>query len=209
MPNLIIIGDGGHKKVVLDVAHQLGYTLVGIMDDAITTPVEENGIKKINRKYLKALIDETGAKLFFGIGNNPVREKIVLECQLSDDDFATLISPNAFISPSVKVGVGTLVMPRVVINSDAVIGKHVILNSGCIVEHDCCVDDYAHISPGAVLTGGVSVGRLTQIGANAVVNPLIRVGANVTVGSGASVISNIDSNKVAVGVPAKQIKTKE
>lgn len=209
MPNLIIIGDGGHKKVVLDVANQLGYTLVGIMDDAITTPVEENGIRKINRKYLKELMDETDAKLFFGIGNNQVREKIVDECQLKDDDFVTLISPNALISPSVEIGVGTLVMPRVVVNSDAVIGKQVILNSGCIVEHECQVGDYAHISPGAVLTGGVCIGRLTQIGANAVVNPLIKVGTNVTVGSGASVICNINSNKIAVGVPAKEIKTKE
>ncbi|WP_414049392.1 acetyltransferase [Macrococcus animalis] len=204
---LIIIGNSGHKKVVSEVAEQLGYTIVGIIDDAFDSRFSEEDILYGNTKHIHDMIRETGARLFFGIGNNKVRQLIIEREHLSNEMFVTLISPHAIISKSAHIGIGTLVMPGAIINVDAKIGTQVIINSGAIVEHDCVVSDYAHISPHATLTGAVNVGRGTQIGALAVVNTTVTVGDWVTIGSGASVVRDIQSNTVAVGVPAKIIKT--
>lgn len=204
---LIIIGNSGHKKVVADVAISLGYEIAGIIDDQFKERFTEGGILYGNSSHIKAMVAETEAKLFFGIGNNKVRALIIKKQALEHDMFATLISPHAIISPSTIIDKGTLIMPGAILNADSKVGKQVIINSGAIVEHDCVVNDYAHISPHATLTGAVKVGKGTQIGALAAVNPTIEVGDWVIVGSGASVIKDIPSNTVAVGVPARIIKS--
>lgn len=203
---LIIIGNSGHKKVVSEVATHLGYTIVGIADDAFEKRFEKNGVLYGNSHHISEMVKETSALLFFGIGNNKVRKLIIERENLTDEMFARLLSPLAIISKSAQIGSGTLVMPGAIINADAKINKQVIINSGAIVEHDCVVNNYAHISPNATLTGAVKIGEGTQIGASAVVNPTISVGDWVTIGSGASVVKDIQSNVIAVGVPAKVIK---
>ncbi|WP_414054029.1 acetyltransferase [Macrococcus equi] len=204
--NLVIIGNSGHKKVVSEVAEQLGFKITGIIDDNFSSRFEEKDIIYGNTTHIHEIVKETNSLLFFGIGNNKVRKLIIEREQLSDDMFATLVSPHAIVSNSAEVGTGTLVMPGAIINAEARIHNQVIINSGAIVEHDCIVNDYAHISPNATLTGAVSIGEGTHIGASAVVNPVVSIGDWVTIGSGASVINDIKSHAIAVGVPAKIIK---
>lgn len=203
---LIIIGNSGHKKVVSEVAEHLGYTIVGIIDDSFEKRFEQDSLLFGNTHHIHEMVRETNALLFFGIGNNKVRKLIMERENLTDEMFAKLISPLAIISKSANIGNGTLVMPGAIINAEAIINKQVIINSGAIIEHDCVINDYAHISPNATLTGAVTIGEGTQIGASAVVNPTITVGDWVTIGSGASVVRDIQSNVIAVGVPAKIIK---
>ena len=204
--NLIIIGNSGHKKVVEDVANSLGYITVGIIDDQYSSYYQNNGIYYGNSHYIKTMISDTGAKVFFGIGNNLIRKKIIREHGLKNSDFASLISPYTHVSNSSKIGTGTLVMPNAVINADTVIGEHSIINTSCVIEHDCIVEDFCHISPGAILTGGVKIREGSHIGAGAVVNPLVEVNEWSIIGSGSTVISNIESHVTAVGSPAKVIK---
>lgn len=201
--NLIIIGNGGHKKVVTEIAEQLGYEIKGIIDDNYKERFVKNNISYGNSFHIQEIMRETNSLLFFGIGNNEVRRTIYEREQLNETMFATLISPHAMLSKTAVIGKGTLIMPGAVINSDAIIGAQTIINSGAVVEHDCKIQDYVHVSPNATLTGGVKVGTGTHIGASSVVNPTLVIGEWVTVGSGASVIDNIDSHTLVVGVPAK------
>lgn len=205
MNKLILIGAGGHSKVIRDIislSHE--YDLYAVLDDAITTYKNENGVIYYNTKLINE-IDKNKFKYFISIGDNKIREEIFNRLGIGIKNFATLIHPSAIISKSVKIGYGTAVMPNVVINADSVIGNHCIINTSCIIEHDNVIADFAHISPNATLAGGVKIGKGTHIGAGASIIPNISVGFNSIIGAGAVVIRDIPNNCTAVGVPAKVI----
>ena len=60
---------------------------------------------------------------------------------------------------------------------------------------------------GAHLCGGIAIGTRTLIGAGATVIPNLRIGADVVVGAGATVISDLPDGVMAVGTPARIVKT--
>ncbi len=92
-------------------------------------------------------------------------------------------------------------------NAGTVVGQHAIINTGCTIDHDCMIGNYAHISPGVNLAGGVAVGEGTHLGISSCVIPRCSIGDWSVVGAGAAVVRDIPSRCVAVGVPAKPIRT--
>lgn len=196
---LVIIGASGHGKVVADVAALTGkYKEIVFLDDADHS--QQLGDKYLGKSEL-ALNMINDYEFFVAIGNSKVREKITR--QYKGAEFATLIHPNAVVSPSVKIGKGTVVMAGAVINADSVIGEGVIINTCSSVDHDCSVDDFSHIAVGVHLCGTVNVGKHTWIGAGATVVNNIDICSDCTVGAGAVVIKNIDKIGTYIGVPAK------
>lgn len=206
MIKIVIMGDGGHSKVVTDlVLASPNISLIAKLDDRHNKVFEEQGVIRGPVSYLKKILDPE-IKLVFGIGSNQVRQDLAAKLGIPVASFISLVHPSAVISPSASVGKGTVIMPGVVVNADASIGDHVILNTGCVVEHDCVVGDYAHISPSATLTGGVKIGEGAHVGAGASVIPLKAVGEWAAVGAGATVITDIPNRATAVGVPARVIR---
>ncbi|MDX1699037.1 MAG: NeuD/PglB/VioB family sugar acetyltransferase [Melioribacteraceae bacterium] len=204
---IVIIGDSGHAKVIADCVHSNSMdSVIAVLDDLYEEPFDENGIQKGPINMVYDLLKQKDVRIIVAIGSNKIRKKIVEKLDLSNESYGIIVHESAIVSPSASIDVGTVVMPLVVINADATIGKHAILNSKSVVEHNCLVSDYTHISPGAVLTGGVKVGVGTQIGAGSSVIPLMEIGGWSLVGAGSVVISNLESNIIAVGVPAKIIK---
>lgn len=205
MEPLVVIGAGGHSKVIADIIEeQRMYKIIGILDDKFTNEewIEEvfyGPISALNRFFE----ERENVKLFIGIGDNHVRKKIVHSFQLNVQCFATLIHPSAIISSRALIKNGTAIMPNCIIHADAVIGSHSIINSASIIEHDSVIGDFAHISPNATLTGGVKIGEGTQVGASATVIPNIQIGNWSIIGAGSVVIHSIPANAVAAGVPAK------
>ena len=61
----------------------------------------------------------------------------------------------------------------------------------------------------ADLFGRIIIGNNVHIGINAIIMPNVTIGDNVIIGVGAIVTRNIPSNSVAVGIPARVIKTIE
>ena len=57
------------------------------------------------------------------------------------------------------------------------------------------------------LFGKITMGNNVHIGWNAIIMPNVSIGNNVVVGAGAVVTKNIPDNSVAVGNPARVIKT--
>ena len=55
--------------------------------------------------------------------------------------------------------------------------------------------------------GNICIGNNVHIGVNAIILPNVTIGDNVIIGAGAVVTKDIPSNSVAVGVPAKRIKS--
>lgn len=195
---VIIIGAGGHGRVIADIIEKSGDKVLGFLDDKreekefFDYPILGK-ISDINKFYDK--------EFFIAIGNNLIRKKIASEN--SKLKFYTAIHPSAVISRGVEIGCGTCVMAGCVINANTKIGRHSIINSGSVVEHDNQISDYVHLSPGAVLCGTVSVGECTHIGAGVTVRNNISITDETVIGVGAAVVSDIKIPGTYCGVPAK------
>lgn len=195
--DLIILGAGGHAKVVADIAIKSGYNLRGFLDD------NAKADKILNIPVLGNIQDclkFSDCQFVIGIGSNAVRKTLSEKYALN---YATLIHPSAQIGLDVKLSAGTVVMANAVINSSAVIGRHSIINTASVVEHDCSVGDFVHISPRAVLCGTVRVGDNVHIGTGAAVINNKTICGDCIIGAGATVVKNITEKGTYIGVPAK------
>ncbi|WP_144531772.1 acetyltransferase [Bacillus pumilus] len=203
-----LIGAGGHSKVIQDmIASHPDYSLCAVLDDQFEETTTKSSILygpiSMGQKLRETM---PHMKWLIAIGQNESRQ-LVKEClSFENTSFATLIHPRAVVSPSAVIGRGTVVMATAVVQAGAAIGEHAIINTGSIVEHDCILESFVHLSPGAVLTGCVSVRKGTHIGAGAVVIPGTSIGSWTIIGAGAAVTSDIHNQKVAVGIPAREIK---
>lgn len=212
---IIIIGSGGHAKVVADIILtrekelKENLKIVGFLDDNFKNLKYDNIFDIPILGDLKNIKKFTNENYFFviAIGNNDIRKKI--SENYSKLNYYTAIHPRSIISREVKIGVGTVVMANVVINPNSIIGKHCILNTSSVIEHDNKLGSYVHISPNATLCGGVNIDNNSWIGAGSVVKQQVSVGENVIVGAGSIVIKNVEDNIIIVGNPAKNIKVKE
>lgn len=140
--------------------------------------------------------------MIIAIGNNYVRKEIVEKLSHLDVQYMTVISPNAFISPSALIDEGSVVMPNTVLNPDCRIGKHCIINTSSIIEHDDYIQDYVHISPGVKLAGDVRVYEGAHVGIGACCIQGITIGKWSIIGAGAAVVTDISERVLALGVPA-------
>lgn len=206
---IIMIGAGGHSKVIQDIilSSYGNYEIIGRLDDMYEQLRVEDGVYFGPISVAGKLMNEhTDVRFVVAIGNNRTRKRIMEQLEIPSHRYVTLIHKQAIVSLSAKIGAGTVIMPGAIVNADVEIGNHVIVNSGAIIEHDNRVKDFAHISPNAVLTGSVTVGTGVHIGVGANVIPNITIGDWSVIGAGATVICDIAANCTAVGVPARVIK---
>ena len=90
------------------------------------------------------------------------------------------------------------------------IGNHVRITNGVrFVTHDggvWVIRNYKH-KEDIDLFGKIQVGNNVHIGLNSIIMPNVTIGDNCIIGCGSIVTKSIPSNSVAVGVPAKVIKS--
>ena len=200
MEEVIIIGAGGHAKVLIDCLEQENqYKIAYVVDDNPALH-EILGYKIQRPNHFTSLFNHP---MIIAIGNGATRKQIADTYQTH---FITTIHPSAIFSKYAKVGEGSQVFASAIVNAGATIGKHCIINTGAIVEHDCFIHDFVHLSPHSSLAGGVTVGSSTHIGIGATVIENTTIGSNVIIGAGAVVVDDIPDNCTAIGIPAKPIK---
>ena len=207
---VVIIGAGGHAKVIADIIQKSGDIVYGFLDDNLkkgTVIGNDEKLKVIGDFNARFTLPITHQELEFiiGIGDN-LRRKEIVETNVPSIKYYTAIHPSANIGINVSIGEGTAVMANSCINSSAQIGKHCIINTGAIIEHDNQLEDYVHVSPNATLCGTVKVGKLTHIGAGATVKNNIDITSNCTIGAGAVVIKNIKYKGKYIGIPSQPMK---
>lgn len=190
--SLYIYGNGGHAKVVADIARANGYENLIFLDDNSQTKFSPN-----LPKY----------PIIIAIGNALIRQKLQSLVLTNGFELATLIHPTAIISNSVQIGAGSVIMPGAIINANTIINSGVIINSGAIVEHDCFIDDFAHICPGVAIAGGVCIGRRSWIGIGSNIIQQIKIKPDITIGAGSVVVSDILEGALAYGNPCKVVKS--
>ncbi|MBT2642194.1 acetyltransferase [Bacillus sp. ISL-41] len=207
---VVLIGHGGHSKVISDIIRPIPeLQIIGYLDNKYEVKQVINNVILGPVKAAKEIKDAHGnVKFIIAIGDNRTRKLIAEQLNFLSTDYISLAHQSASISPSVTIGYGSVIMPQAVVNSDAIIGNHCILNSCSVVEHDSILEDFVHICPNTTIAGTVKLGQGTFVGSGATVIPNKIIGEWSTIGAGATVIDHLPENCLAVGTPAK-VKRKE
>ncbi len=206
MTDLIIVGAGGHGKVVADIAQkQKRWKAIMFLDDRFPELSSVFNLPVVAQLSHINCFQTENTDFVVAIGDNQTRlvwSNKIIEQGLS---LVSVIDPSAVISHSAQIGAGTVILPNVVINADAFLGIANIINTSAVVDHDCQLCEGVHLSPGAILGGSVTLGSCCWIGISVSVKQGACIGANTIVGVGAAVVNDLPDNIVAVGVPAKEI----
>jgi len=210
MNSLLVLGAGGHGKVVAETAEAIGgWESVAFLD---------NDVSKLNaafrwpvvgiQKDVASLRTEYAAAIV-AIGHAVTRLRLLDELEAIGFELPVLRHPSAWVSPSASLGNGSVVFAGAVIQADSHLGRGVIVNTSASIDHDCQLADGVHVCPGVHLAGNVTVGEASWLGIGCVVKQGVRIGSGVTVGAGGVVLKDVADDLTVVGCPARAIEACE
>jgi sugar O-acyltransferase (sialic acid O-acetyltransferase NeuD family) len=210
----VLIGAGGHARVVLDAARSAkDIDIIAVVDakkELAGTRFE--GLEVIGDESALPKARERGATaIVLGVGSIDVgdaRRTLYERVARLGFELPAVVHRTAIVSPTATIGSADVVFAGVVVNPGAKVGTNVILNTACIVEHDVRVGDHSHISPGAHLAGGVVVGERCHIGIGATILQGVKIGDGAVVGAGAVVLRDVPATDRVAGVPARSIRAR-
>lgn len=203
---LLILGAGGHAKVLAEtalaagVAHQLAFLddrpLGSLLGWPVLGPLALAPSAKLRQQWPQAAV---------AIGHAATRLRWLQQLESLGYALPPIVHPTAVLSPSAVVGPGSVLFAQAVVQACSQLGRGVIVNTAASVDHDAQLADGVHVCPGAHLAGEVRVGARSWIGIGACVLQQLQIGADVTVGAGAAVVRDLADGVTAVGVPARVI----
>ena len=201
---ILILGAGGHAKVVIDILNSQKEKIKGLLDDDKSLL----GDKIMGEKVIDTIgaLDDYSAREFqtiISIGSPSIRSDIYREVKDMGFEFSRAIHPGASISEFSSIDEGSIVNTGVSIHPDVDIKHNVILGMNATVSHDTVIEPHCHISPGVNITGNSYIGEGAELGTGCVILPGCSVEDNAVIGAGAVVTEDIPANSTAIGVPAK------
>lgn len=209
LPTCVILGGGGHARVLIEClrASQVARPHAVLDADRSLWGREVFGVPvRGGDDLLPSLVVEGVQHFLVGVGgtgdNEPRRRLFELARQQGLTPLRAC-HPSAVCSPHAVIGEGTVLFPQAVVNAGARVGANVIVNTAAVIEHDCVIGDHAHIATGAKLCSTVRVGALAHIGAGAVVRQCLTIGDGAVVGAGAAVVRDVQAGVTVFGVPAE------
>ncbi len=206
---VIVLGAGGHAKVLIDMLRLRGHEILGIADaDAGKLGATHAGCRVIGGDDAVLQHDPGRVRLVNGIGSAgqpQARRRLFDVFRQRGYVFESVTHPSAVIAGDAVLEEGAQVMAGAVIQPGGRIGMNTIINTSASVDHDCTIGAHVHLAPGAVLSGNVRVGDGTHIGTGACVIQGVAIGENCVIGAGAVVLTNIPAGTRAAGVPAKRM----
>ncbi len=206
---VILLGAGGHAKVLLDILLEQNVEIIGIAEkDGTDKSAGVYGVPVIGSDSDVERYSPDTIELVNGIGSigsTVLRHRIYEKFKQQGYRFRQVVHPTAIVSRRAELCEGVQVMAGAVINIGTRVGENSIINTRASVDHDCVIAAHVHIAPGVTLSGGVSVGDGSHIGTGAAVVQGVEIGANVIVGAGAIVLKNVYDGRTVCGVPANEI----
>jgi sugar O-acyltransferase (sialic acid O-acetyltransferase NeuD family) len=210
MQEIVVIGGGGHAKVVISILRKLnsfrvlGYT--DLKNNGALLDVPYLGDDSAVAERLKSDRRLNAAIGVGQVGLGEARSRLWERLERVGLVFPVIVSPGAIVNEGVELGDATVVMDAAVINPGAVAGRGAIVNTGAILEHDVVLSEWVHVAPGATISGGARIGARSMVGAGAVVIEGRTIAADCVVGAGAVVTRDIVEPGVYVGCPARRIR---
>ena len=197
---LLIIGGGGHAKVLADALLGQGRDILGVIDANIV-PGEDVffGLKCIGSDEEVTKYNEKEILLVNGLGSLPgkrLRHDIFSRFKAKGYFFETIIHTSAYIAREVRLSEGVQVLAGATLGPGVEVGENTIINTMASVDHDCVIGRDCHISPGVTLSGHVSVNSNVHVSTGASVINGVEIGENCILGNGVSVNKSIDEGQI-------------
>ncbi len=207
---VLILGAGGHGRVVLDILKQAGHhEAAGFLDNN----ADIQGRRVDGVPVLGAITElaELAAQahcegVVIAIGDNGVRRGLAQQVDEAGLDLVNAIHPSAALARNATFGRNVVIAAGVVVCAHCQVGNSVILNTGCIVDYQTMIGEGCHICPGVRIAGRVKIEPGAFIGIGATIVPKVTVGCESIVGAGAVVIEDVPALATVVGVPARPVK---
>jgi len=215
MQKIVILGAGGFGREVLDVLLAQNkvskkWEILGFIDE---NPAKWgqilNGYPVLGSFEWFSEANLKAVKVICAIGDNKVRAKVVKKAKSLNLAFASVIHPTVVATDFVTFGEGVIICAGCILTNQISIGNHVIVNLDVTIGHDTVVEDFCNLNPGVHINGANRVCTGAYVGSGAVTVQNVTIGRWSVVGAGAVVINDIPDKVVAVGVPAKPIKSIE
>lgn len=205
MRRIVVVGAGGHGKVVVEAIRAGGcFEIVGLIDQRAD---RAGGVLDLPLLGDDSLLFRHAIEadcVAIGVGLPRVdggRAGLFWRVKACQYELPAIVHPSAIVAGA-AIADGVQIMARAVVQPGAVLDENCIINTAAVVEHDCRVEAHAHIAPGAILGGGVVVGTGALVGIGACVLPGVKIGCGATVGAGAVVVRDVADGVTVAGVPA-------
>jgi sugar O-acyltransferase (sialic acid O-acetyltransferase NeuD family) len=210
----ILWGSAGHAKVLAGMIALQGGRVVALFDNNPQAVSALPGVPLfIGKDHFLRWLDASGyrdnLRGLVAIGGARGRDRLEIQAMFRQQKVRVepLLHPYAAVCSSASLGAGTQVLAQAVVAADARLGDACIVNHRASVDHECVLGDGVHLAPGATLCGEVFIGDNVLVGAGAVVLPRLRIGENTVVGAGAVVTRDLPPGVIAVGNPARVVRT--
>jgi sugar O-acyltransferase (sialic acid O-acetyltransferase NeuD family) len=207
---LLVIGTGGHAKIVIDIIESAKkYEIIGITtkDENLT---EFYGYPVLgNDDILMSYKDKGINNVALGVGgyrDNELRTKIYNRIKSQGFNAVNIVHPTAVICSGCSIGEGSVIFPGVVINTEVKIGTNVIVATSSSIDHETVIEDNVLISAGVTVGGACTIKSGTLIGLGAKIISGITIGNNVLIGAGSVVVKDLIEVGTYIGIPAKKVE---
>lgn len=146
---LWIYGSGAHARKVCQAARAAGWSVCGLVDDAMIacSPFADVPLF-LSSELPRARPDQA---IFVAIGHPDVRRRLFERLDGEGWTIATVIHPQAWVAPDAIIGAGVVVAAGAVVETRADVGRGAIVDIGVLVDHDCRIGEFCHLRPGRVL----------------------------------------------------------
>ena len=161
---LLIMGAGGHGQSVAEAAELAGqFEVVGFVDDGLTAGTAVLGYPVLGGSADLSAYVSVCDQVIVAIGNNALRASLVDRLLQVGLRLATVVHPQAMVSPRAQLGAGSAVMSGAIVGPLATLGLGTIVNCGAVVDHYARVEDFGHLGVGACMAGGSVLGTKAWI----------------------------------------------
>lgn len=204
MSGLLIVGAGGHGKVVADAALVRGsWEEIAFVDDRAIEIQSVLSLQVLGTTALLSGLRGRFSAAIVAIGGASERIRLLEHCRTLGFELPPVVHPSATVSRFASLEVGCVVCAQAVVNPGSRLGAGCIVNTAASVDHDCELGSGVHVCPGARLAGNVRVGNRTWIGIASCVRQGVEIGSDVMVAAGSVVVADVTSGLTIMGVPAR------
>ena len=193
----VIVGTGGHAKVVCSSLRADDFQALVIRDDNVDLSRQVFMGASVQSPSLP--LDMSGTKLHVAIGDNYIRERLLLLGINRGALAFSVLHPSSNVQNIESIASGSFVGCGAVVAIDSYLGIGSIVNHNAVVDHDCSVGSFCHVAPGAVVGGNVRIGNRVLIGSGSTVLPNITIEDDVIIGSGSVVTRSVSKGSTWIG----------
>lgn len=149
---VLVLGKGGFGVQLAD-----WLSAAGVAQDVLFLDDQAPDCAGALRDFVDPALRERCAAAYVGLGDNALRVELLEKLNKAGYVTPCFVHPQAAVSPSAILGVGSVVLPFAYVGAQVQTGMGCILNGGCIVDHNVTLGQGVHVAPGAILKAGSAV----------------------------------------------------